>query len=111
VCGNGVITGAEECESGIGCNTTTCKCEAGYQPYIIRQQCRRVPADFIPSVGPSLDCLNIIDDSYMKLFFSFVNNNGFDQTILFGELNKFVPTNFAVSLFLTYWLDFVNGVY
>jgi hypothetical protein len=46
----------------------------------------------------------------MQLFFSFVNNNGFDQTILFGELNKFVPTNIAVSLFLKYWLDFVHDI-
>ncbi len=98
VCGNGIVTGSEECDSGAGCNATTCKCMAGYQPYVNRQECQRIPSEFIPSVGPSLDCLNIIDTNYMVLYFSFVNNNGFDLTIPFGDLNNFIPTDLGVSL-------------
>lgn len=100
MCGNGIITINEDCDGGAGCNMTTCKCEPGYQPYIVSQECRRIPAAFVPSVGPSLDCLNIIDNSSMILYFSFVNNDGFDLTIPFGDLNKFIPTDLAVSMII-----------
>ncbi len=102
VCGNGIITINEDCDGGAGCNMTTCKCEPGYQPYIVSQECRRIPSAFVPSVGPSLDCLNIIDYSSMILYFSFVNNDGFDLTIPFGDLNKFIPTDLAVSFRKTF---------
>ncbi len=32
ICGNGIIDGAEECDRGSGCNTTTCKCVTGFKP-------------------------------------------------------------------------------
>ncbi len=41
VCGNGIITINEDCDGWAGCNMTTCKCEPGYQPYFVRQECRR----------------------------------------------------------------------
>ncbi len=97
VCGNGVVTGSEECDRGLGCNNVTCKCMPGYQPYVNKQDCQPIPPQFIPSVGPSLDCLNIIDSNSMMLYFSFVNNNGFDLNIPYGLMNNFVPNNLAVS--------------
>lgn len=32
VCGNAVLEGGEECETGFGCDTRTCKCKTGFYP-------------------------------------------------------------------------------
>jgi hypothetical protein len=97
VCGNGIVTGSEDCEGGPGCNITTCKCQPGYQPFAIRQQCRLNPVEFVPNIIPSLDCLDIIDNDSMTLYFSFISNHEFDLTISLGDMNKFIPSNLAVS--------------
>jgi hypothetical protein len=95
VCGNGIVTGSEDCEGGPGCNMTACKCQPGYQPFVIRQQCRTNPVEFVPNISPSLDCLDIIDNDSMTLYFSFVSNHEFDLTISLGDMNKFITSNLA----------------
>ncbi len=106
VCGNGIVTGNEDCDGTTGCDPVTCKCQAGYQPYVVQQQCRLVPVDFVPKVGPSLDCLIINSaNNTLDLFFSFVSSDSFDQTIPFGTMNDFSPAELAVSQ--SYLLAFI----
>jgi hypothetical protein len=95
-CGNGIVTGDEDCDGSEGCDPITCKCQAGYLPDVLQKQCRAAPVDFVPKVGPSLDCLTSTTDT-LQLFFSFVSTDQFDQTIEYGVMNNFVPSNIATN--------------
>lgn len=97
-CGNFIVTGNEDCDDGTdSCNPDSCKCQPGYLPSVLDKKCIPVPADYVPKVGPSLDCLKI-DGDLVQLFFSFVSTDPFDQRIEFGKMNYFIPDEFAVSL-------------
>jgi hypothetical protein len=110
-CGDGLVVGSEQCDSSSddSCDNANCVCAAGYIPIVPRQSsCTLQPASFRPSVGPTLDC--IAQGEVPVAHFSFLNEDGFLQTIPFGDLNQFSPntlganrpTQFASGASLTY---------
>jgi hypothetical protein len=99
-CGNGVATVNEDCDGTEGCDPVTCKCQSGYQPRVIQKRCTLAAVSFVPSVGPSLDCLTFAEGEVtsLNLFFSFMSNDPFDQIIEYGPINSFSPSDLAVSV-------------
>lgn len=97
-CGDGLVVGSEQCDSSSddSCDNANCLCAAGYIPIVPRQSsCTLQPASFRPSVGPTLDC--IAQGEVPVAHFSFLNEDGFLQTIPFGDLNQFSPNSLGVS--------------
>ncbi len=101
VCGDGIVTGTEQCDGGSFC-TDKCKCVDGYKPTSsVSVSCEMIPSEFVPRVNPSLDCLDVLDNSTVKLYLSYDNLDGFEQTIPYGKYNSFIPSNFGVSFTVT----------
>jgi hypothetical protein len=89
-----VVTGDEECDGGEGCQQ--CRCTNGFLPSAPRSSgCQQTPADFYPSVGPTLDCVTD-NGAALTAYFSYINEDGFDQVIQIGPKNSFSP-DIAVS--------------
>lgn len=59
------------------------------------QGCQLIPKEFVPNVKPQFDCLESTSNGLL-LHFSFINNDGFDETIEYGGLNSFTPATLGV---------------